>query len=242
MSKRYFITGTGTGVGKTFVTAIINRHLQEQGKKVLVIKPVQTGAIKLDNGQRISCDIRFVENYAKDPLVLSQEEACFFLYDLPASPHLSVKEEHQEIRPLIPEVCMKTIIKKTTELEQKYQPDYTIIEGAGGLFVPLNSKNEMMIDLIKKIDCETILVASATLGTLNHSLLSMEALSSRQIPVKALCLNGYDETHIIAEDNYKTLKNLLDCEIFTLPELGEFDTESDDKIEAISTDLGDLTL
>lgn len=242
MSKRYFITGTGTGVGKTFVTAVLNRHLQEQGKKVLVVKPAQTGAVHLPSEERISCDIRFVENYAKDPLLLSQAEACFYLYDLPASPHLSVKAEHQEVAELVPEISMDVIIEKLEELEEKYQPDYTLVEGAGGLFVPLNSKHEMMIDLIGKLNCESIVVASATLGTLNHSLLSMEALASRQLPVKALCLNGYDETHIIAEDNYKTLQSLVDCQIFTLPELPEFDTESDDKIEAIEVNLGELSL
>ena len=237
MSKRYFITGTGTGVGKTFVTAVINRYLQEQGKKVLVIKPVQTGAIKLDSGERISCDIRFVENFAKDPLILSQEEACFFLYDLPASPHLSVEDKHQEVSPLIPAVSSQTIIDKVAELEAKYQPDITIIEGAGGLFVPLNPSYEMMIDLIPKLDCQAILVSSAILGTLNHTLLSVEAMKARKIDLHSICLNSYDEKEVIAEDNLKTLRALLDTEIFTIDDQGVFDTEANDSID---TDLSKI--
>lgn len=231
--KRYFVTGTGTGVGKTFVTAVLNRQLQLQGKKVLVIKPAQTGAVHLPDGSRISADLRFVENYAAEPLLLSQEEACPFLYDLAASPHLAAEGNELQI-------SIEAVLKHITMLEEKYQPEVTLIEGAGGLFVPLNKDYEMMIDLIAAIDCEAVLVASATLGTLNHSLLSVEALKTRSIAIKSLCLNGYDDSDLIARDNLATLQKLLDCEIFTLPELPLFDTESEASLTAI--DLGDTAI
>jgi len=162
MYKRpIFVTGIGTGIGKTIVSAILVEKL-----KADYWKPIQSG--DLDNSDTI-----LVKSLVSNPVSKFHPEA--YRLTQPFSPHKSAALDGIEIDPA------KIIIPETD--------NQLIIEGAGGLMVPLNDRF-LMIDLIKQLDAEVILVSKNYLGSINHTLLSIEALRSRNISIKGIILNG----------------------------------------------------
>lgn len=162
MAKRpIFITGIGTGVGKTIVSAILVEKLRAD-----YWKPIQSG--DLDNS-----DTLLVKSLVSNPISKFHPEA--YRLTQPFSPHKSAALDGIEIDPA------KIIIPETD--------NQLIIEGAGGLMVPLNERF-LMIDLIKQLDAEVILISQNYLGSINHTLLSIEALRTRDIPIKGIIFNG----------------------------------------------------
>jgi len=156
-----FITGIGTGIGKTIVSAVLVEKL-----KADYWKPVQSG--DLDNS-----DTLLVKSLVSNPVTKFYPEA--YRLTQPFSPHKSAALDGIEIDP------EKIIIPQTD--------NQLIIEGAGGLMVPLNERF-LMIDLIKKLSAEVVLVSQNYLGSINHTLLSIDALRSRNIPMKGIIFNG----------------------------------------------------
>jgi dethiobiotin synthetase len=162
MNKRpIFITGIGTGIGKTIVSAILVEKLQAD-----YWKPIQAGDLE-------QSDTITVKKLVSNPISYFYPEA--YRLTQPFSPHKAAALDGIEIDPA------KIIIPETDS--------QLIIEGAGGLMVPLND-NFLMIDLIKQLDAEVILVSRNYLGSINHSLLSIEALHNRGITIKAIIFNG----------------------------------------------------
>lgn len=160
-NKPLFVTGIGTGIGKTIVSAILTESL-----KADYWKPVQSG--DLDNSDTLK-----VKSLVSNTVSKFYPEA--YRLTQPYSPHKSAALDGIVIDP------EKIIMPETN--------NQLLIEGAGGLMVPLND-NYLMIDLIKQLNAEVVLVIKHYLGSINHSLLSLEALYSRNIPVKAIIFNG----------------------------------------------------
>lgn len=163
----YFITGTDTNIGKTLIAAIITYKLGG-----IYWKPIQAGDLQTGGDtQRV-----------KDFTCLSEEHFLPPVYALnaPVSPHEAARRDNITID-------IKTITPPASSLP-------LIIEGAGGLMVPLND-TEFMIDLIKQLGFPVILVCRSSLGTLNHTLLSLKVLKDYDIPVKGLVMNGENTPH-----------------------------------------------
>lgn len=161
MSKNYFITGIGTEIGKTIVSAILVEKL-----KADYWKPIQSGDLE-------NSDTKKVKSLISNQSTIFHPEA--YQLTQPYSPHYSAAIDGVEIK------LQEINIPKTD------RP--LIIEGAGGLMVPLNAQ-DLMIDLIKKLNTEVILVSKNYLGSINHTLLSIEALKNRGISIKGLIFNG----------------------------------------------------
>lgn len=159
--KPLFVTGIGTGIGKTIVSAILTEKL-----KADYWKPIQSG--DLDDSDTLK-----VKSLISNTVSRFHPEA--YRLTQPYSPHKSAAIDGITIDP------KKIILPHTS--------NQLIIEGAGGLMVPLNDQ-DLMIDLIQQLNAEAILVIKHYLGSINHSLLSLEALYSRNIPVKAVIFNG----------------------------------------------------
>jgi dethiobiotin synthetase len=159
--KRFFITGIGTNVGKTFCSAILTEALQAD-----YWKPVQTGVIE-------SADVNEVSRLISNQRTQFQREA--YSFTAPVSPHLAAAIENEEIN--------------LTAIELPQITNHLIIEGAGGILVPLN-KTHYVIDIAKKFDAEVILVVRNYLGCINHSLLSINYLIKNNFKLKGLILNG----------------------------------------------------
>ncbi len=156
-----FITGIGTNVGKTVVSAILTEALQAD-----YWKPIQSGTIEGKDSETVTSLI------SNSKTVIHPET---YLLKQPLSPHFAAKLDGV-----------------TIEMEKLQLPttcNHLIIEGAGGLLVPIN-KNEYVIDVAKKIDCEIVLVVSNYLGCINHTLLSIEYLKRNNFKIYALVFNG----------------------------------------------------
>lgn len=174
-----FISGIGTEIGKTIASAVLVENLQAD-----YWKPIQSG--ELDNS-----DSMLVERLISNKKTIIHPEA--YRLTQPFSPHKSAAIDgiHIELN--------KIILPKTE--------NQLIIEGAGGLMVPLNDK-DLIIDLIKKLDAEVILVSKNYLGSINHTLLSVELLKNRSIPIRKLIFCG--ESNPSSEDAIHS-QTSLDC-------------------------------
>jgi len=159
--KPIFISGIGTEIGKTIVSSVLVEKLQAD-----YWKPVQSG--ELDNS-----DSMLIESLISNKRTTIHPEA--YRLTQPFSPHKSAAIDGIYID------LDKIILPKTD--------NQLIIEGAGGLMVPLNEK-DLIIDLIKKLDAEVVLVSKNYLGSINHTLLSVELLKSRNIPIKKIIFSG----------------------------------------------------
>jgi dethiobiotin synthetase len=180
-----FITGIGTGIGKTIVSAVLVEKLQAD-----YWKPVQSG--DLDNSDTLK-----VKSLVSNSKTVFHPET--YRLTQPFSPHKSAVIDGVEIDPAD---------FKIPETENQL-----IIEGAGGLMVPLNNQF-LMIDLIKQLGAGVILVSQNYLGSINHTLLSVEALKQRQIPVKGIVFNGEanesSESYILNYTGVKLLGRIPD--------------------------------
>lgn len=161
MNNTYFVTGIGTGIGKTIVSAIITEKLQAD-----YWKPIQSGDLDQSDSLKI-------ESLISNGKTIIHKEA--FRLTQPLSPHLSAKLDQIELN--------------IDKLQTPATSNTLIIEGAGGLMVPLNDQ-ELMIDYIKSLQVEVILVSQNYLGSINHTLLSIEVLKSKNISIKGLVFNG----------------------------------------------------
>lgn len=159
--KNYFITGIGTNIGKTIVSAILTEAIEAD-----YWKPIQAG--DLDNSDSLK-----IKNLISNTKTKIHQEAYQLKYAM--SPHAAAKLEDIAI-----DLDKITLPPTTNNL---------IIEGAGGLMVPLNN-NDLIIDLIVKLESEVILVSQNYLGSINHTLLTALALLKNNIPVKGIIFNG----------------------------------------------------
>ena len=160
--KPIFITGTGTDVGKTLVSAIITEALNAD-----YWKPVQAGYAE-------GTDSLFVQSVISNPKTIIHPE--LYRLRLAASPHLSAKAEQKEIK-------IKDIVNHLPKTKNQL-----IVEGAGGLMVPLNNKR-FVLDLIKKLKAKVIIVSKNELGSINHSLLTAAVLKHEDIDVAGWVFN-----------------------------------------------------
>jgi dethiobiotin synthetase len=157
----YFVTAIGTNSGKTLISSILVEALQAD-----YYKPIQSGTEDLD--------YETIEEYSNNAYCIVYPSQ--FILKTPVSPHHAAKLDHIEIR-------VSDILWPDT-------PNTLVIEGAGGILVPINEKGEFMADLIQSIDCEVILVIDLYLGCINHSLLTINELKRRNIKVKGVIFNG----------------------------------------------------
>ena len=197
MNESLFVTGTDTGIGKTIVTAMLVRSLRKSGQDTLPYKPVQTGAA-LKDGSWIAPDIHTVLtlNNIHDADESSLSPIC---YPDPCSPHLAAARAGAPID-------LDSLVSITQEALTRHGS--LIVEGAGGLIVPLNDDSDML-DLIIALSLPVVLVARAALGTLNHTLLSVKALKESGCVIAGIVLMNGDDADLdyITDDNRATLQH-----------------------------------
>ncbi len=159
--KRYFITGIGTEVGKTIASAVITQAL-----KADYWKPIQAGELECSDQMKVKA---LIDN---DTSVFHPES---YRLNKPMSPHAAAERDGIEIN--------------LSSVKPPLTKNHLVIEGAGGLLVPLNNK-DTILDLIEALDVEVILISRHYLGSINHTLMSIEILKQRNISVKGVLFNG----------------------------------------------------
>lgn len=174
LSKGYFVIGTDTGIGKTYVSSLLYKGIKniEGG----YYKPIQSGCIN-KNGKLIAPDVEFVCSMAG---VKYDDKMVTYTLEAEVSPHLASEIEGVEID-------IERVISDWKELQERYR--YMVVEGAGGLYVPLIRDRFYIFDLIKKLELPVILVCSSRVGAINHSMLTIEMLKNLGIGIQGLIFN-----------------------------------------------------
>ncbi len=165
-----FITATDTGVGKTTVLCHLGRALQKAGYDIGVLKPLQTGLSK-EKGD--------YHEYKKWMTVDSEGVVVPQKFDAPEAPSIAAKIENRHIR-------FDAINRSLYIMKRKHKN--LLIEGAGGVLVPIG-RGKTMLDLMVKINYPVLVVARTTLGTINHTLLTIEALRKRNLEIAGIVFN-----------------------------------------------------
>lgn len=208
MTKSFFITGTGTGVGKTIVTAGIAGHFLSKGRNVSIMKPVQTGTSKSVS------DLETIKTIVPGITPLPKMLATPYSFSLPASPLLAARSEDREIDP-------DTILKAFKDASSRQEIDMLLVEGAGGLLVPL-TEEFLMVDLISEMNIPAILVTAPELGTVNHTLLSIEAMKKRNLNIAGIIINKMPlHPGVVEKDNVKTIEQMSGVPVIAV--VNEFD-------------------
>ena len=191
--KGIFITGTDTGVGKTIAAAALARLLCDRGVNVGVMKPVTSGCDYRD-GRLFSADAELLAFGARTTV---SHEVAPYLYKEPIAPSAAAEIEHTRVE-------FSRILAAYHRLAEQH--DFIIVEGAGGLMVPL-SGGLMVADLVKLLALPLLVVARPDLGTVNHTVLTTFAARQLEIDVRGVLINGYPEAPSLAES---TAPHLID--------------------------------
>lgn len=177
MIKGIFITGTDTGVGKTYIAVRIAEALRQRGINVGVMKPAETGC-RQRNGRLYPSDtMRLVKAAGvRDRL----EEVNPYRFSRPLAPFAAATLERKRIKP-------NRIIDAFRELSQKHE--FMIVEGAGGIMVPL-CEQYLYLDLAQELNLPVVVIARPGLGSINHTLLTIAALKQRKIDILGVFINS----------------------------------------------------
>ena len=192
MSKAVFLTGTGTDIGKTYISGLIVKKLAEAGKNPAYYKAAMSGNDRREDGTLIPGDALFVQKTSgiSQPL----EEMCPYVYENAWSPHLASRVEGNP-------VDLEVVRKGFLETADKY--DYITMEGSGGILCPLcfDERRIQLEDVTREFELSSILVADAGLGTINSVVLTAEYMKARSLPIKGIIFNHYHPGNIMEDDN-----------------------------------------
>lgn len=201
MKPKYFVTGIGTEVGKTIVSAILVKALEAD-----YWKPVQSGDLDFTDTDKVT---------AWAGMSTERIHPETYRLSLPMSPHASAASDGVRI--------------SLNDFELPDTPNSLIVEGAGGLMVPLNEE-DVMIDLIAHLKIPVVLVSRNYLGSINHTLLSIEALQRRRIPIAGLIFNGESvpttESIITKMTGLEPWFRVPELEAVTAEQIGQFAEET----------------
>lgn len=197
-----FVTGTDTSVGKTYVCARLLEFLKAKGIQAGYQKWVATG-VKAGLPEDLALCLKAASISPKPELVQQQAPYCF---SFPASPHLAAEMEDRTVDPEVIEANYKS-------LAAKYE--WLIVEGVGGIMVPLR-RNLLLADLLKRLQPTTLVVARSGLGTLNHTLLTLEALRNREIPLLGVVFSDSKdrEDERLVQDNMLIIEEIGMVRVF----------------------------
>lgn len=197
MSKGIFVTGTGTDIGKTYVTALLVKKLREAGVNAAYYKAAVSGNIRGAQGL-IPGDAAYVKQISgiTQPL----EEMVPYIYEQAVSPHLAARQEGNPIELPIVRQGYEALCKKY---------EYITMEGSGGILCPLrfDDKKEIWLeDVVKDLELSCLVIADAGLGAINAAVLTIEYMEMKHIKVKGVILNHFHSGDIMEEDNRRMIE------------------------------------
>ncbi len=186
--KGVFITGTDTDVGKTWVAAGLTAALKERDINAVYFKPIQSGC-PLEEGRLVPTDARLARDVAglTEPLEVLTPLAL----RPPLAPGVAAAQAGVE-------VDLERIAEGVRDLASRYE--FLVVEGAGGLYVPLIGTHFLVLDLIRWLGLPLAVVAKSGLGTINHTVLTVKAAQAADIQVIGVILNRYPEKPGLAEE------------------------------------------
>lgn len=209
MQKSVFVTGTGTDIGKTYVTALLLKKLVQEGADAAYFKAAVSGAPAIEE-----CDAGFV--IKKAGLKQDYDSSLCYLYPEPLSPHLAARINNR-----YPD--MSFIKARYEALQERFS--CVVMEGSGGIICPIAYEDDNKIlleDIIKELAMPCVIVAHAGLGTINHTVLTLHYLKARAIPCQGVILNFFDDDSLMHRDNLKMIEELGKTKVIAVcPEGGD---------------------
>jgi len=222
----FFVTGTDTEVGKTLVSGALILKLREQGKQAIGFKPVVAGTYQSANGELLNEDLETLR--IASGLAPGQMNLSSYVLDMPVAPHLAAARKGIVLQ-------LGTIMQGL--LETQKHSDCLVIEGAGGLLIPLND-HENLGDLVQQISLPVILVVGMKLGCINHALLTQEAIKARGLKIAGWVANSLANEMPLLQENVATLQTKINAPFLglipSLPKALQKSHNSPYSIEALS--------
>jgi len=200
MNQAYFVAGTDTGVGKTFISCALLEAARAKGLSTMALKPVAAGCDEIE-GQLQNDDAILLRRHMTMELPYAQVNPIALKE--PASPHISAALENRTVSAhRMLGICRGALMAR---------PEFALVEGAGGWRVPI-SPRETMADLAKQLGMKVIVVVSLRLGCLNHALLTVEAIRRDGLKVAGWVANRVEPVPMrFEEENIATLKSAMDA-------------------------------
>ena len=222
MGKGIFVTGTGTDVGKTYVTGLIIKKIKENGMTPGYFKAAMSGNEREEDGTLIPGDALWVKNVSG--ISQSVEEMCPYVYEHAYSPHLASRLEGNP-------VVMDVVTHGFADVTAIY--DYVTVEGSGGILCPIcfDEARIQLEDVVKELHLSSILIADAGLGTINSVVLTAEYMKTHGLPLKGIIFNHYHPGDVMEDDNIFMCEHMTGLP--TLAKVQDDDTELDMNIDAL---------
>ena len=204
MSKGLFITGTGTDIGKTYVSALIVKKLKESGVSAAYFKAVLSGNERRKDGSLVPGDALYVKMVSGIDQPLA--EMCPYIYERAVSPHLASRIEGNPVRMERVLACFRSVCGKY---------EYITMESSGGILCPIcfDEVRIWLPDVIKACGLGCLLVADAGLGTINDVGLTAFYMKSHEIPLKGIIFNHFRPGDRMQEDNIKMCEYLTGVKV-----------------------------
>jgi dethiobiotin synthetase len=197
METAYFVTGTDTEVGKTFISTALLARAKHQGLTTAAVKPIASGAEFTANGLRNEDGVALLKQCS---LPLRYEEINPVVFEPAIAPHIAAQKINRIVR--VDE------LKKYCQHVLEKNAGFTLIEGAGGWRVPVNNE-ETLADLAKKLQLPIILVVGMRLGCINHAILTAEAIQRDGLHLAGWVANRATPNMSEYEENFRTLNRLI---------------------------------
>jgi len=197
LKKRFFITGTDTEVGKTFITCALLAKAASAGFTTAALKPVAAGC-ELHDGEWKNSDALLLQSHASLPLPYQTVNPVALKQ--PIAPHIAAAQEGKTLQVSRLEGFVRGAMMTPADL--------WLVEGAGGWMVPLNPR-ESLADLAQTLGFPVIVVVAMRLGCINHALLTVAAIRQSGLPVAGWVANCISEDVLVLEENIATLKALI---------------------------------
>ena len=222
MSKALFVTGTGTDTGKTYVTGLIVKKLQEAQKNPAYYKAAMSGNDRRPDGTLIPGDALAVQTMSG--IDQSLTSMCPYVYEHAYSPHLASRLEGNP-------VVMDVVKHGFADVAADY--DYVTVEGSGGILCPIcfDEAKIQLEDVVKELHLSSILIADAGLGTINSVVLTAEYMKTHGLPLKGIIFNHYHPGDVMEDDNIFMCEHMTGLP--TLAKVQDGDTELDMNIDAL---------
>ena len=222
MSKALFVTGTGTDTGKTYITGLIVKKLQEAKKNPAYDKAAMSGNDRRPDGTLIPGDALAVQTMSG--IDQSLTSMCPYVYEHAYSPHLASRLEGNP-------VVMDVVTHGFADVTAVY--DYVTVEGSGGILCPIcfDEARIQLEDVVKELHLSSILIADAGLGTINSVVLTAEYMKTHGLPLKGIIFNHYHPGDVMEDDNIFMCEHMTGLP--TLAKVQDGDTELDMNVDAL---------
>ncbi len=220
-AKSLFITGTGTDVGKTYVTGLILKKLDMANCKAAYYKLAMSGNLRDKEGNLIPGDAKKVKELSGIKQDLA--EMCSYVYENAYSPHLASRIEGNPVDIRIADKEYKNLLKKY---------DFVTLEGSGGITCPIRFDHEKIFldDYVKEKGLPCLIVADAGLGTINYVVLTCHYMEAKGIKVKGIIFNNYVKGDVMHEDNLKMCEYLTGIKVIAKVSRGDKEINIDEEL------------